>query len=72
MKDAQWVQENEEANENDEVASIDEKHQDVNALQEELKFIHICFDKKFQCVGKDDNHKNHVETEERLALCSRS
>ena len=33
MKDAQWVHANEEVNENDQVASIDEEHQDVNALQ---------------------------------------
>ena len=36
MKDAQWVQENEEVNENDEVTFISEEHQDVNALHEEL------------------------------------
>ena len=46
MKDAQWVHANEEVNENDEVATIDEKYRDVNALHENLKYIHICFDKK--------------------------
>ena len=36
----------------------------MNALQAELKYIHIFSDKNFQCVGKDDNQKNHVETED--------
>ena len=36
----------------------------MNSLQEKLKYIHSFFDKKFQCAGKDDNHKNHVEIEE--------
>ena len=35
----------------------------MNALQEELEYIHIFSDRNFQCAGKDDNHKNHVETE---------
>ena len=39
MKDAQWVQANEEFN--NEVAVIDEQHQDVNAIQEKLKYIHF-------------------------------
>ena len=47
MKDAQWVHANEEVNENDEVTIIDEEHQDVNALQEELKYIHIFSNKFF-------------------------
>ena len=51
MKDAQWNQANEEIN--NEVAVIDEQHQDVNALQEKLKYIHIFSDKKFQCACKD-------------------
>ena len=57
MKDAQWVRANEEVNENDEVATIDEQHQDVNALQEKLKYIHVFFDKNFQCTDKDGNKK---------------
>ena len=36
----------------------------MNALQKKLKYIQTFFDKNFQCVGKDDNHKNHVETKE--------
>ena len=60
MKDAQWVHVNEEVNENDEVASIDDQHQDANALQEKLKYIHIFSNKKFQCASKDGNQKNHV------------
>ena len=32
MKDVKWVHANEEVNENDEVASIDEEHQDLNDL----------------------------------------
>ena len=60
MKDAQWVHANEEVNENDEVVVIDEQQQDVNALQEKLKYIHIFSNKKFQCAGKDGNQKNHV------------
>ena len=43
MNDVEWLHANEEVNENDEVVAIDEKHQDVNALQEELKYIHIFF-----------------------------
>ena len=62
VKDAQWNQANEEIN--NEVAVIDEKHQDVNALQEKLKYIHIFSNKNVQCAGKDDNEKNHVETED--------
>ena len=54
MKDAQWIQANEEVN--NEVAVIDKQHQDVNALQEKLKYI--------QCAGKDDNQRNHVATED--------
>ena len=64
VKDAQWVHANEEVNENDEVASIDEQHQDVNVLEEELKYIHIFSNKNFQGASKDDIQKNHVETEE--------
>ena len=60
VKDAQWVQANEEVN--NEVAAIDDQHQDANALQEKLKYNHIFFDKNFQDAGKDDNQKNHVET----------
>ena len=62
VKDAQWVQAIEEVN--NEVAVIDEQHQDVNALQEKLKYIHVFFDKNFQCTDKDGNKKNDVETEE--------
>ena len=58
MKDAEWVQAIEEVN--NEVVVIDEQHQDVNALQEKLKYIHIFSNKKFQCAGKDGNQKNHV------------
>ena len=47
VKDAQWNQANE-------VVVIDEQHQDVNALQEKMKYIHIFSDKTFQFVGKDD------------------
>ena len=36
----------------------------MNALQEKMKYIHIFSNKNFQCAGKDDNHKNHVEIEE--------
>ena len=43
---------------------IDEQHQDVNALQEKLKYIHIFSNKNVQCAGKDDNRKNHVEIED--------
>ena len=46
VKDAQWAQVNEEVNENGEVIVIDEEHEDVNALQKEMKYIHIFFDKK--------------------------
>ena len=53
LKDAQWVQANEEVN--NEVGVINEKHQDVNALQEKMKYIHIFSNKNFQCAGKDDN-----------------
>ena len=63
MKDVQWVHANEEVDQND-VVSIDKKRQDVNALQEEMKYIHIFSDKNFQYASKDDNHKNHVKTEE--------
>ena len=62
MKDAQWIQANEEFN--NEVAVIDEQHQDVNALQEKLKYIHIFSNKNVGCAGKDDNQKNHVETKD--------
>ena len=62
MKDEQWVQANEEVN--NEAAAIGEQHQDVNALQEELKYIHIFSDKNFQCASKIDSKKNHVETKE--------
>ena len=64
MKDAQWVHANEEFNENDEVVVIDEQHQDVNALEEKLKYVQIFSDKIFLCASKDDNQKNHVETKE--------
>ena len=56
--------------ENDEVAAIEtieeeeEESDDVNALQEKMKYIHIFSDKYFQCAGKEENQKNHVETEE--------
>ena len=53
VKDAQWVQANEKVN--NEVAVIDKHHQDVNALQEKLKYIHIFSNKNLQCAGKDDN-----------------
>ena len=43
VKDAQWIQANEEVN--NEVVVIDEQHQDVNALQEKLKYIHIFLTK---------------------------
>ena len=62
MKDAQWVQANEEVN--NEVVAIDEQHQDVNALQEKMKYIHTFSNKNVECVGKDENEKNHVETED--------
>ena len=42
----------------------DEESEDVNALRKKLKYTHIFSDKNFQCAGKDDNQKNHVETEE--------
>ena len=64
LKDAQWVHANEEANENDQVDSIDEQHQHVNSLQEKLKYIHIFSNKNVECAGKDDNQKNHVETKD--------
>ena len=60
----QWEYANEEINENDEVVAIDEQHQDVNALQEKLKYNQIFSDKIFQCAGRDDNEKNHVEKKE--------
>ena len=56
LNHAQWNQANE--------VVIDEQHQDVNALQEKLKYIHIFSNKNIQCVGKDENQKNHVETED--------
>ena len=62
MKDAQWNKANEEVN--NEVVVIDEQHQDVNALQEKMKYIHIFSNKNVECAGKDDNWKNHVETED--------
>ena len=62
MKDAQWNQANEEVN--NEVVVIDEQHQDVNSLQEKMKYIHIFFKKNVECAGKDDNQKNHVEIED--------
>ena len=62
MKDAQCIQAIEEVN--NEVVVIDEQHQDVNALQEKLKYIHIFSNKNVECAGKDDNQKNHVETED--------
>ena len=36
----------------------------MNALQEKIKYIHIFFNKNVECAGKDDNQKNHVETED--------
>ena len=57
LNDAQWNQANE-------VVVIDQQHQDVNALQEKLKYIHIFSNKNVQCVGKDENQKNHVEIED--------
>ena len=45
VKDAQWVQANEEVN--NEVIVIDEQHEDVNALLEKLKYIHIFSNKNF-------------------------
>ena len=72
VKDAQWAQENEEVNENGEVIIVDEEHEDVNALQEEMKYIHIFFDKKFQCAGKDDNHKIMLKQRKKTSLCFRS
>ena len=62
MKDAQSNQANEEIN--NEVVVIDEQHQDVNALQEKLKYIHIFSNKNVQCADKDDNEKNRVETKD--------
>ena len=47
MKDAQWVHANEEVNENDEVGAIDGQHQNVNALQKKMKYIHIFSNRKF-------------------------
>ena len=64
MNDAQWVYANEEVNKNDEVAIIDEQHQDVNALQEKMKYIHIFSDKFFEYASKIDSKKNYVETKE--------
>ena len=48
MNDAQWVHANEEVNENDEVTVIDEELEDVNSLQEEMKYIHIFSDKNVE------------------------
>ena len=62
VKDAQWNQANEEVN--NEVVVIDEQHQDVNAIQEELKYVHIFSDQNFQCACKIDSKKNHIETKE--------
>ena len=36
----------------------------MNVIQKKLKYIHIFFDKIFQCACKDGNQKNHVEMEE--------
>ena len=36
----------------------------MNSLQEKLKYIHIFSNKNVECVVKDDNQKNHVETED--------
>ena len=68
MNDVQSLHANEYFNENDEVASfaIDEKHKDVNSLQEKKKYRHIFLTKKFQFACKDDNQKNHVEKKEDL------
>ena len=63
MKDVKWVHANEEVNENDEVASIDEEHQYLNDLQEEIKYIHIFSNKKFQCACKIYRKKKHIEIE---------
>ena len=54
LNDAQWNQANE-------VVVIDEQHQDVNALQEKMTYIHIFSNKNVECAGKDENQKNHVE-----------
>ena len=56
LNDAQWNQVNE--------VVIDEQHQDVIALQEKMKYIHTFSNKNVECAGKDDNQKNHVETED--------
>ena len=47
MNVAQRIQPNEEVNENDALASIDEQCQYVNSLKENLKYIHVFFDKIF-------------------------
>ena len=36
----------------------------MNALQEKIKYIHIFSNKNVERAGKDDNQKNHVETED--------
>ena len=54
MKDAQWVQANEEVS--NEVDSIDEQHH-VNALQEKLKYNHIFSDKIFHVQVKMTTRK---------------
>ena len=56
LNDAQWNQANE--------VVIDEQHQDVNTLQEKMQYIHIFSNKNVECASKDDNEKNHVETED--------
>ena len=46
LEGAQQLKANEEVNENDDVSDIDEEHLEMNAFQEELKYIHICCAKK--------------------------
>ena len=57
MKDAQWIHASEEVNENDEVVVIDEQYQDVNALQEKMKYIHIFLTKFFTVQVKMTTRK---------------
>ena len=51
LKGAQQVGANEEVNENDDVSDIDEEHVEMNAFQEELKYIHFfCAKKNSVCT----------------------